>query len=148
MAFDVDDHVDSCRRSDGDLCAQVAASFRLSFMKWVQTEFGDDASPAVTRASRVAILSWQSYTFLAHGGRRFDSEKDVAEQLGQGFGVRSALGFVAHQAKKSGDKADLNLVVNEDRLNRSAWVRSAKTRTAETLFLERLLKQARLMLPA
>ncbi len=128
--------------------AQVAASYRLSFMKWLQLELADDALPAVARASRVAIMIWQAYTFLAPGGRSFEPAKDVAAQLGQSFGVRSALGFVADHAKKSGDKADLNLVVNEDKLNRSAWVRSAKTRTAEALFLERLLKQARLMLPA
>ena len=93
-------------------------------------------------------MIWQAYAFLAPGGRSFEPAKDVAEQVGQGFGVRSALGFVAHQAKKAAGKADLDLVVNEDKLNRSAWVRSAKTRTAEALFLERLLKQARLMLPA
>jgi hypothetical protein len=128
--------------------AQVAASYRLSFMRWLHEELSDDASPAVARASRIAILVWQAYTFLAPGGRRFEPGKGVAEQLGQSFGIRSALGFVAHHTKESGSPADLNLVVNEDKLNRSAWVRSAKTRTAETLFLERLLKQARLMLPA
>jgi len=128
--------------------AQVAASYRLSFMKCLREEVGDDAPAAVARASRSAILVWQAYAFLAPGGRRFEPAKDLAEQLGQGFGIRSALGFVAYRANDSGSKTDLDLVVKEGGLNRSAWVRSAKTRAAETLFLESLLKQARLMMPS
>jgi hypothetical protein len=67
-------------------------------------------------------------------------------QLGQSFGSRSALGYVAYRAREAGSQPDLDQVLKDMSLNHTAWVHSAKTRVAETLFLERLLKRARELL--
>ena len=121
--------------------AQVGASFRNNFKKNVSTLLGDQSEAALARASRITILVWHAYAFLAPGGRDFDEKKSLSAQLGQHFGHRSALGYIAHLARTSGKPPDLGVVVTA--FNHLAWVRSAKIRAAETLFLERLLKKAR-----
>jgi len=93
------------------------------------------------------MLAWAAYAFLAPGGREFDPEKTLASQLGQHFGSRTALDYIAQMAKTAGGKPDLDLLIKDPYLSHTEWVRSAKTRAAETLFLERLLKRARELLP-
>jgi hypothetical protein len=44
-------------------------------------------------------------------------------------------------------RSSLDDIVTDHTLDHLEWVRSAKTRAAETLFLERLLKRARELLP-
>jgi hypothetical protein len=128
--------------------AQIATSFRVHFKKAVLTELRDQGAQAFARTSRAGILVWQAYTFLAPGGSKFDPSQPVRHQLGQHFGIRSALGYIVHLADEDEGAPDLDRVYTDSALNPAAWIRSAKTRAAETLFLESLLKQARLMLPA
>jgi hypothetical protein len=127
--------------------AQEAASFQNNFMQNVRTEFGTEADAALAGASRGALLVWQAYAFLAPGGRAYDPTKKLAEQLGQRFGHRSALGFFAWKARAAGRKPSLDDVLTDRSLEHLVWLQSAKTRAAETLFLERLLKRARQLLP-
>jgi hypothetical protein len=127
--------------------AQEAASFQNNFVRNLRSEFGGDADAALAGASRGALLVWQAYVFLAPGGRHYDPKKKLADQLGQAFGHRSALGFFGWKARDAGRKPSLNEVITERSLDHLVWLQSAKTRTAETLFLERLLKRARQLLP-
>lgn len=127
--------------------AQEAASFRNNFMQSLRTEFGDDADAALTSASRGALLVWQSYAFLAPGGLPYDPKKKLHAQLGQRFGHRSALGFFGQKARDVGRKPSLDDVLSDRSLDHLIWLQSAKTRAAETLFLERVLKRARELPP-
>ena len=127
--------------------AQLGSSFQLNFKRNVASELGAQADLALARASRIGLLVWQAYAFLAPGGGKFDPTKKLSAQLGQQFGTRTALGYVAQIAQDSKVQPDLNLIYSDAALNHSEWVRSSKTRAAETLFLERLLKQAREVLP-
>lgn len=126
--------------------AQEATSVQNNFMQNLRSEFGGDADAALTAASRGALLVWQAYAFLAPGGRPYDPKKRLAEQLGQAFGHRSALGFFGSKARDAGRKASLDEVITDRSLDHLVWLQSAKTRAAETLFLERLLKRARQLL--
>jgi hypothetical protein len=128
--------------------AQLGASFQNNFKQALAKELADQAEAALARASRVGLLVWQAYSFLAPGGEAFDSTKRLNVQLGQHFGIRTALGYVAHVAKGAKVAPDLDLIYKDVALNHTEWVRSSKTRTAETLFLERLLKNAREALPS
>jgi hypothetical protein len=129
--------------------AQEAASFRTNFKHSLKAEFGDDAELALARASRGAMLVWQAYAFLSPGGRPYDPTKKLREQLGQGFGHRSALSFYAHRSRQESRKPNLDDILSDKTLLvHLAWFQSAKTRAAETLFLERLLKRARQLLPS
>jgi hypothetical protein len=123
--------------------AQVGASFRNNFKKSVTATLGGDAEAALGRASRSTMLVWQALAFLAPGGREFDPKQPLSSQLGQHFGQRSVLEYIAHVARASGRRSDLGLVITDSALNHLAWVRSAKIRAAETLFLECLLRKAR-----
>jgi len=128
--------------------AQIAASFRLNFHASVRTEFGDGARSAVASASRKALLVWQAYAFLAPGGGPYDPKKPLREQLGMKFGHRSALSLYAYNARQQGRKPSLDdIVTARTLLVHPEWFHSAKTRAAEALFMERLLKSARELLP-
>ena len=63
------------------------------------------------------------------------------------FGHRSALSLYAHHARQQGRKPSLDDIVTDRTLLVSLeWFHSAKTRAAEALFMERLLKRARELL--
>ncbi|MFL5305284.1 MAG: hypothetical protein ACJ8F1_08725, partial [Polyangia bacterium] len=59
---------------------------------------------------------------------------------------RSALGYYAYRARQDGRRPSLNDILSDRALDGLEWIHSAKTRAAETLFLERLLKKARELL--
>ncbi|HVZ87316.1 MAG TPA: hypothetical protein VHG72_10115 [Polyangia bacterium] len=127
--------------------AQIAASFRLNFHASLRREFGREAEAALANASRKALLVWQAYTFLAPGGGPYDPNRPLREQLGMSFGHRSALSLYAHNARQQGRKPSLDDIVTDRTLLVSLeWFHSAKTRAAEALFMERLLKRARELL--
>jgi hypothetical protein len=66
-------------------------------------------------------------------------------QLGQRFGIRSCLQYIKH----SDESLPLNAIVEDEKLNQSEWIRIAKVRVAESLFLERVLQTTRdVLLPA
>ena len=123
--------------------AQIGASFNLNFKQALASQFGADADPALARATRISLLVWQVYAFLAPGGEAYDGKKTLGAQLGQNFGSRTALGYVAYSASAASVKPDLDLILRDRHLNQTEWVRSAKTRAAETLFFERLFRRAR-----
>jgi len=123
------------------------ASYNYNFKSNLDVALGTEADGAVSRASRPAMLAWAAYAFLAPGGRAFDPKKTLASQLGQHFGSRTALDYVEHMAKKAAGTPGLDLLIKDPHLDHTEWVRSAKTRAAETLFLERLWKRARELLP-
>jgi hypothetical protein len=120
--------------------AQIGASFRVNFKHNLTDQFGARAELVLARTSRVGLLVWQAYAFLAPGGEPFDDKKTFG---GQRFGSRTALGYIAQRARAAGTEPDLDLILKDTQLNQTEWVRSAKTRAAETLFLERLLTAAR-----
>jgi hypothetical protein len=57
------------------------------------------------------------------------------------------LGYYARKARDDGRDPSLDDIVTDHRLDHLEWFRSAKTRAAETLFVERLLARARELLP-
>jgi hypothetical protein len=126
--------------------AQISSSFQRHFKARLQHELGADASIALATSSRVARLVWQAYAFLAPGGRAFDPEQPLHAQTGQAFGSQTALGYIIHRARAKDAHAlvNLDMIFQDPALNHATeWVRSAKTRVAETLFLERLLTTVR-----
>jgi hypothetical protein len=125
--------------------AQISSSFQRNFKRRLADDLGSEASMTLTRASRVARLIWKAYSFLAPGGRPFDGKQGLNSQIGQGFGSLSALGYVEHSSRSTDPKAsvNLNLILTDPALNDSVWVKSAKVRVCETLFLERLLTTVR-----
>lgn len=127
--------------------AVIAASFNHNFRTSLRSEFADSGAAALAGASRVALIVWQAYAFLAPGGRPYDIARTLREQLGQHFGHRSALGFYAHKASQQHRPPSLDDIVNDASLDTFMWIQSAKTRAAETLFMECLLTRARELLP-
>lgn len=127
--------------------AQIGSSFLHSFHHNLTRDFGDQAATALARASRMALLVWQAYAFLAPGGTPYDPRRQLSTQLGQHFGNGSALGYFASKAREEGRTPTLDDVLSSHDLDHLEWLRSAKTRAAETLFLERLLVRARELLP-
>jgi hypothetical protein len=123
--------------------AVVAASFNHNFKASLRAEFGDQAAAASSAASRAAIIVWQAYSFLSPGGRPYDPKKALRDQLSQHFGHRSALGLLAHKARENHRRLSLDDILTDTSLNGLEWLRSAKTRAAETLFCECLLRRAR-----
>ncbi len=115
---------------------QTGRSFD-GFKKLVAKELG---TGALSRLSRIGALVWQAYAFLAPGGNAFDPKQSVRSQMHQGFGITTALGYIAHVSRADGPGAivDLDRVFSDEILNHSAWIQSAKVRSVETLFLERL----------
>lgn len=128
--------------------AQIASSFSHNFQRSLHREFGDQAASATARASRLALLVWQAYAFLAPGGSPFDPNVRLRDQIGQQFGHASALGFYAHKARTEKKAPSLDEILTDHSLDHLEWLRSAKTRAAETVFLERLWKRARELLPS
>ena len=88
-----------------------------------------------------------AFAFLAPGGTPFNGEKPLSSQQGQHFGSRSALGYIAYRARLAGIDPELDQIVKDQAINHTEWVQSAKTRAAETIFVEALLKRARGLLP-
>ncbi len=127
--------------------AQIAASFAHQFKNSLRAEFGPQAVTAFSRASRASLLVWQAFSFLAPGGNPYDPKRPLRDQLGQHFGHRSALGLYAHKASEAGRPPSLDDILTDASLERLEWFRSAKTRAAETFFLEQVLKRARRLLP-
>jgi hypothetical protein len=125
--------------------AQISSSYQRHFKTHLRTELGTDADVVLKGSSRVARLIWQAYAFLAPGGRGYDPKQPVGPQLGQGFGSQTALSYVIHSARSKEPHAPVTLdqIFKDPVLNHTEWVRSAKTRVAETLFLERLLTTGR-----
>jgi hypothetical protein len=123
--------------------AQIAASFTQNFGHNLRQEFREQAATALAGASRPALLVWQAYAFLAPGGSPYDAKKGLQGQLGQHFGHRSALGFYAQKANEEEQAPSLDQILTDHSLDHLEWFRSAKTRAAETLFIERLLKRGR-----
>lgn len=127
--------------------AQIASSFSYSFQVSLRREFGDQAVPTMASVSRLALLVWQAYAFLAPGGNLYDANKRLGDQIGQHFGQSSALGYFAQKARQEQRPPSLDDILTDHSLDDLEWLRSAKTRAAETLFLEQLLKRARRLLP-
>lgn len=127
--------------------AQIGSAFTHQFQDSLRVEFGPAAAAALAGASRLALVVWQAYAFLAPGGTPYNPGKPLRDQLGQHFGQRSALGYFAHKAKNPARSPTLDDIITEGGLEHLEWVRSAKTRAAETFFIEQLLKRARVLLP-
>jgi hypothetical protein len=72
---------------------------------------------------------WQAYAFVAPGGNPFDPKKGDSQQ-GQRFGVRSALGYLLHKAAREKRPVDLNEILADPELHKTAYVRQAKIRAA------------------
>jgi len=121
--------------------AQIGSSYQLGFKARVDAELGARSAETLARMSRAARLAWQAYAFLAPGGRRFERASPMRIQLGRGFGVQTALAYLLAMAREEGRPLDLDRVLTDPALNGTEWVRSAKTRVAEALFLERLLAE-------
>jgi hypothetical protein len=127
--------------------AQLRSSYEHQFRRYLSALLGPQADVVGARASRPAVMTWKSYSFLAPGGAPYEPTKTVAIQSGQAFGCRSALLFLAHRAASRRTELDLNEILTVPDLNHVEWVRSSKVRVAEALFLERLLTVTRELLP-
>jgi hypothetical protein len=127
--------------------ATIASRFAHHFKAALRHEFGKDAESALGGASRMSLLVWQAYTFLAPGGNPYNHRKKLSHQIGQRFGQGSALGYFAHKAKQEKRSPSLDDILTDHALDHLEWLHSAKTRAAETLFMERLQKRARELLP-
>jgi hypothetical protein len=123
--------------------AQINARFE-GFKSHLRTELGPASGVALAHASRVSLMGWRSYSFLAPGGRPFNPTFSIGDQSGQSFGCRTTFGYIRHKASEGSHPGavDLEQVIKDSQLNVVEWVRIAKARTAEALFLERLLKTA------
>ena len=127
--------------------AQMNASMHNCFSRHRQWAQGKYAIPA--SGCRVAMLFWKAYAFLAPGGPAFDEKKHFESQLGQKFGCFTALTYLSvtpPPATQSGINL-LDRAFVDVQLNKSEWVRIAKARVAETLYLERLLTTTRQLRP-
>lgn len=127
--------------------AQLRASYAHNFRAHVAAVLGPASGASIARASRVAALVWKTYSFLAPGGADYDPKRSVAAQSGQPFGSRTALTFLAHRAAANREDLDLDGILTVPDLNHVEWVRSAKVRVAEALFLERMWTVTRELLP-
>ena len=127
--------------------AVLSASFSHNFKRSLNVEFGAHAQRALSTASRGALITWQAYTFLAPGGKPYRADEPLRVQLGKPFGHRSALGFFAHRARVDNRAPTLDDILSDHSLDQLEWIHSAKTRAAETVFLECLLKRVREILP-
>ena len=119
------------------------ASFTNTFSRHLARADALGTASALARASRIARLVWKAYAFLAPGGGPFDHSKSLGDQIGQGFGCRTCLTYLAHPDRT----LDLDEILVRPELNRSVWVQSAKTRVTEALFLERALQTTRELMP-
>jgi hypothetical protein len=115
-----------------------AAQINASFQRF-QTQLSMLKVRAVS--TRVALIVWQALCLLAPGGTPFRKGRSLASQIGQRFGAQSILQYLMDAS--AGGGIDLDRVSRDPGLNESAWVRSAKIRATECLFLERLLSTVR-----
>lgn len=67
------------------------------------------------------------------------AHRDRKQQLGQRFGIRSCLQYL----QRNNSDLQLEALVTDPVLNGCEWIRIAKVRTAEALFLERVLATTR-----
>lgn len=125
--------------------AQIRSSFQRTVLSHLSETGGSSTRAQVALASRPALLVWKAYSFLAPGGAPYDPKRTIAGQSGQKFGCRSAIQALTHLRGTGSLVPDDILRVPE--LNSVEWVRSAKIRAAEALFLERLLTVVREILP-
>src|SRR3569833_775255 len=123
--------------------AQIRSSYQQGFRARIEAELGARGDGVLASLSRAARLIWQAYAFLAPGGRQYAPARQLRLQLGRGFGVQTALGYLLAAARAEGRPVDLERVMTDPALNGTEWVRSAKTRVAEALFLERLVAEVR-----
>jgi hypothetical protein len=130
--------VEPARIPAGDQVLIYAAQINASYLRF-QTLLSSLRRRALS--SRVGTMIWQALCFLAPGGARFDREKPLEVQIGQRFGAQSILEYLAQRSATG--ELNLDGVFETRELNASAWVRSAKIRTTEALFLERLLTTVR-----
>lgn len=125
--------------------AQMTASYRNTFNR-----FRDWARPLGkpdSTAYRVSSLIWKAYAFLAPGGVAFDTNQSFASQKGQKFGCFTALTYVAQTPQPIAIAPNyLNAILVDANLNDLEWVRIAKARVAEALYLEHLLRTTRPLL--
>jgi hypothetical protein len=128
--------------------AQIRLNYDLRFQGHLRTILGGGAGVSFVQASRIAKLVWKAYAFLAPGGTEYHPGSSVAAQSGQHFGCKTALQFLAHRdVIAPGDRADLNGILTLADFNHIEYVRSAKIRVTEALFLERMLTVTRELLP-
>jgi hypothetical protein len=127
--------------------ATINAHFQFHFKHHLEREAGVEAPSILARASRITRMLWMAFSFQATGGEVFNPLKSLSIQATQHFGCRTALGYIAAVATNQGACLNLDALMSDPELNRSEWVRIAKCRVAETLFLERLLRTARELLP-
>ena len=120
--------------------AQMKTSFTNAFNKFWRSLPADEYPRWI--GCRVALMVWRAYAFLAPGGSDFDTKLGLAQQLGQGFGVHKALGYLRHTATP-GDGKQLDRIVSDSGLNQSEWIRIAKVRVAEALYVEYVLQNLR-----
>jgi hypothetical protein len=122
--------------------AQLNASFDQRFKSYLRDCIGTASNEAIERTPRAALLAWKSYAFLAPGGEVYNVKKPLSSQMGQRFGIRTCLQFI----KSVDERMPLELLITDSRFNHSEWIRIAKVRTAEALFLERILSTTRALL--
>jgi hypothetical protein len=125
--------------------AQIRTSFQNNFLTHLAATAGPAARDRVAVTSRPALLVWKAYSFLAPGGNQYDPKKTIAAQSGQRFGCHSAVQALARLGPS--ESLDLDGILRMPDFNSVEWIRSAKTRAAEALFLERLLRVVREILP-
>ena len=122
--------------------AQMTSSYRNNVNhhdQWIRSK-----GKAGSTACRVATLIWKAYAFLAQGGSEYDPSKTFDSQRGQKFGVFKALTYVTlAPALPALGPHYLNRILVDTQLNTVEWVRIAKARVAEALYLEHLLREAR-----
>jgi hypothetical protein len=120
--------------------AQTRESFNV-FQDLVRRRLGQAmGDKALADMTDDARLLWQAYAFRAPGGNEFDPR--VGPKHGKHFGAKTALGYLVHRAKEEKREIDLNAILTDSSFNRTFYVRSAKERVAEAVFLEELLKRS------
>lgn len=120
--------------------AQMRSSYERCFHRFYARMQARDMT--VWIGCRVATLVWKAYAFLAPGGGEYNPKKGLRAQLGQQFGCYTALGYVA-SSLAPGETRALDRILTDDAFNGSEWVRIAKVRVAEALFLELILQDIR-----
>jgi hypothetical protein len=125
--------------------AQMTASYRNVLNRhgdWLRTK-----GLAPSACGRVASMIWKTYAFLAPGGPEFDRTKTVEMQKGQKFGCFTALTYFSLAPPSAALGVDyLNAILTSKHINAVEWVRIAKARVAEALYLEHLIREARAVL--
>jgi hypothetical protein len=128
--------------------AQMNSSFERVFLRAVDTFFPEGRQSARS-LPRPALSVWKAYAFLSPGGRAYIPSRSVAAQSGQPFGVVTAVEYLAHQSKNTARTAasGLGSIIEDPALNNVEWIRIAKVRVAESLFMERLWTTSSELLP-